>query len=146
MNIGKFIKLIATGACAGMLSLFAATAHAQEELYKAFGGKEGIVKIVDDFVGFAAADPRVNFQFAKTNIPHLKAMLVEMLCAGTGGPCKYTGRDMKSAHAGMGITNAQFNAIAEHMYHAWEKNNVPYSLQNKVMAILAPMQHDIVTK
>ena len=121
-------------------------AHADVSLYNTFGGKEGITRIVDDFVGFVAADTRINFQFAKADIPRLKGHLVDMICGATGGPCKYAGRDMVSAHAGMGITNAQFNALAEDMQRAWDKNGIPYRQQNKLMAMLAPMEHQIVTK
>jgi hemoglobin len=129
-----------------VLSLPLETAHADDSLYHTFGGKEGIIRIVDDFVGFVAADTRINFQFAKTDIPRLKGHLVDMICGATGGPCKYAGRDMVSAHAGMGITNAQFNALAEDMQRAWDKNRIPYRQQNKLMAMLAPMERQIVTK
>lgn len=129
-----------------VLALPLGLAHADDSLYNTFGGKEGITKIVDDFVGFVAADTRINFQFAKTDIPRLKGHLVDMICGATGGPCKYAGRDMVSAHAGMGITNAQFNALAEDMQRAWDKNSIPYRQQNKLMAMLAPMEHQIVTK
>lgn len=146
MNVTKFTKLTGTIVCTAILSLSSTMAHADDTLYKAFGGKEGIAKIVDDFVGITAADPRVNFQFAKTDIAGLKKLLNEQLCAATGGGCAYTGRDMKTAHAHMGVTNAQYNAIAENMYDAWDKNGIPYRVQNKVMAVLATMQRDIVTK
>jgi hemoglobin len=146
MNSPRFATLLGAIACTTMLSLSPATAHAQKTMYEQLGGKEGMAKIVDDFVGFVAADTRINFQFGKTDIPHLKAMLNDQLCSATGGGCVYKGRDMKSTHAGMGVTNAQFNALAEDMQLAWEKNKVPYHRQNKLMAILAPMQKDIVTK
>ena len=146
MKLRKFAKPIAIAAA---LSLCAGIAQAGDELYKAFGSKEGITKIVDDFVGNVVADKRINFQFASLNAPRverLKGLLVDMLCGATGGPCEYKGRDMKTTHAGMGINDAQFNALAEDMYIAWDKNGVPYHVQNKVMAILATMQKDIVTK
>lgn len=146
MNLTKITAHAGVIICAAMFSLCASPAQSEETLYDALGGKVSITKLIDDFVGFVAADPRINFQFGKADIPHLKVQLVDMLCAGTGGPCKYTGRDMKSTHAGMGITNAQFNALAEDLYLAFDKNGVPYRLQNKVIAMLAPMQREIVTK
>ena len=149
MNPSQFVKPMAIAAFTAALSLSAGMAQAADDLYKAFGSKEGITKVVDDFVGFVVADPRINFQFGKMNaagVAHLKMQLVDMLCGATGGPCTYTGRDMKSTHAGMNINPAQFNALAEDMYAAWDKNGVPYHDQNKVMAILATMQSDIVTK
>ena len=144
MIIVKGFRQCCLSAC--ILALPIGLTHADDSLYSAFGGQQGVTKIVDDFVGFVAADKRINFQFAKTDIPRLKGHLVEMICAATGGPCKYTGRDMTSTHAGMGITDAQFNALAEDMRRAWDKNNVPFRRQNKLLALLAPMERQIVTK
>ena len=70
----------------------------------------------------------------------------EQFCAALGGGCTYTGGDMKSVHAGMNVTNAQFNALAEDLYHAMTTVGVPYHTQNKIIGLLAPMQRDIVTK
>jgi hemoglobin len=74
-------------------------------------GNEAITAVVDDFVGRVGNDGRINGTFANANIPNLKAMLVEQICAGSGGPCTYTGREMKATHAGMPITNEQFDAL-----------------------------------
>src|SRR5215467_4683535 len=83
---------------------------ADKSLYERLGGKEAITAVVDDFVGRVAADNRINSFFATTDIPRLKMNLVNQICEASGGPCKYTGRDMKTTHRGMGITNAQFDA------------------------------------
>ena len=69
----------------------------QKSLYDRLGGLGAITAVVDDFVGNVAADNRINKFFAKTDIPRLKRLLVEQICAGTGGPCTYTGRDMRSS-------------------------------------------------
>src|SRR5712691_2903525 len=82
---------------------------ADKSLYDRLGGKDAITAVVDDFVDRVAADNRINKFFAKANVPRLKMMLVDQICEATGGPCKYTGRDMKSAHKGMGITNTAFD-------------------------------------
>jgi hemoglobin len=71
-------------------------------------------------------------------------LLYEQLCQLSGGPCRYTGRDMRSAHQKLQITTAQFNALAEDLYLALGHSGVPYRLQNKLMAKLAPMKRDIV--
>ena len=140
------IKFAAAALALALLSLGAAPALAQTSMYESLGGKASIAKVVDDFVGIVAADTRINFQFGKTDIPRLKTMLNDQLSGALGGPCTYTGRDMTAAHAGMGVTNAQFNAIAEDLYVALEKNGVPYRTQNQIMAMLAQMQRQIVTK
>src|SRR5256885_16841197 len=85
----------------------------QKSLYDRLGGQGALVAVVDDFVGNVAADSRINKFFAKTDIPRLKRLLVEQICAGTGGPCTYTGRDMRAVHARIGITDAQINALVE---------------------------------
>lgn len=115
-------------------------------LYARLGGQAAIVAVVDDFVANVAADKRINSFFAATDIAHLKAALVEQLCAGTGGPCKYAGKDMKSAHRGMGVSTADFNALVEDLGKTLTKFNVPAKEQGELVAILAPMKADIVEK
>ena len=116
----------------------------QRSLYERLGGQGAIVAVVDDFVGNVAADNRINKFFAKTDIPRLKRLLVEQICAGTGGPCTYTGRDMKSAHAGMGINDAQFNALVEDLVKTLDKFKVPEKEKGELLGILGPMKPSIV--
>jgi hemoglobin len=93
-----------------------------------------------------AADRRINGFFAKANIGRLKARLVEQICQGTGGPCVYSGGDMKSVHAGMGIQSKHFNALVEDLGKSLNKFKVPAREQKQLVAILAPMKKDIVTR
>ena len=116
----------------------------QKSLYDRLGGQGAIVAVVDDFVGNVAADNRINKFFARTDIPRLKRLLVEQICAGTGGPCTYTGRDMKSAHAGMGITDAQFNALVEDLVKSLDKFKVPEKEKGELLGVLGPMKPSIV--
>ena len=129
--------------------LSAAQAQAQmmqKTLYERLGGQPAIVAVVDDFVGNVAKDKRINKFFAHTDIANLKAKLVEQICAGTGGPCTYTGRDMKTAHAGLGIRSRDFNALVGDLAKTLKKFKVPKKEQGELVAILAPMKKDIVTK
>ena len=91
-----------------------------------------------------AADKRINGQFANANIPRLKSLLVDQICAGTGGPCTYTGRDMKTAHAGMKISDGDFGALVEDLAKTLDKFKVP-ERKNELLGILDPMKKDIVT-
>lgn len=116
----------------------------QKSLYDRLGGQGALVAVVDDFVGNVAADNRINKFFAKTDIPRLKRLLVEQICAGTGGPCTYTGRDMKSAHARMGINDAQFNALVEDLVKSLDKFKVPEKEKGELLGILGPMKPSIV--
>jgi hemoglobin len=115
-----------------------------QSLYQRLGGQSAIVAVVDDFVGNVAADARINKRFASTNIPHLKKMLVEQICAGTGGPCKYTGLDMKTAHRDMNITDAEFNALVEDLVKSLDKFKVPAREKGELLGVLGPMKGDIV--
>src|SRR5215831_19173438 len=115
-------------------------------LYDRLGGYGAIAAVVDDFVKNVAADKRINKFFANANIDRLKARLVEQICQGTGGPCVYTGRDMKSVHAGMGIRGKDFDALVQDLAKSLNKFKVPAREQKQLVAILAPMKKDIVTR
>jgi len=117
---------------------------ADKSLYERLGGKEAITAVVDDFVGRVAADKRINGFFAKANVPRLKMMLVDQICEATGGPCKYTGRDMKNTHQGMGITNADFDALVGDLVASLDKFKVGEREQQELLAALGPMRKNIV--
>ncbi len=113
-------------------------------LYDRLGGKAAITAVVDEFVGNVAKDPRINNRFATTDIPRLKGHLVAQVCSASGGPCAYSGRDMKTTHAGMRITSAEFTALVEDLVAALNTLNVPKTEQNELLGLLGPMQSDIV--
>ena len=123
-----------------------AGARADKTLYESMGGETVLRSAVDHFADNVQSDDRINFTFAEADMLKFKKLIFEQLCNLSGGPCKYTGRDMRTSHAKLNINNAEFNALAEDLYIALDQAGVPYRLQNKLMALLAPMQHDIVTK
>jgi len=127
-------------ACAGK------DAKKDRPLYERLGGKGAIVAVVDDFVGNVAADQRIAQHFADANIDRLKKMLVDQICQGTGGPCVYTGLDMKTAHRGRYISEADFNALVDDLLKSLDKFRVPEKERNELLSILGPMKKDIVTK
>ena len=120
------------------------TSKPEASLYQRLGGQEAITAVVDDFVANVAADSRINARFANTDIPRFKQLLVDQICAGTGGPCTYTGRDMKTTHAGMGITDAEFDALVEDLVRSLDKFKVPAAEKEELLGILGPMKSDIV--
>ena len=122
----------------------ASAAHAEATLYEQIGGEPVLRKTVDEFMIIMEKDDRINFSFGNTDTAKFKQLLFEQLCNITGGPCAYTGRTMKESHEKLAINNTMFNALAEDVYLAFDRAGVPYRLQNKVMAIFAPMQRDIV--
>jgi len=135
-----FMVAFALGACQSTMM----APSPQKSLYDRLGGTPAITAVVDDFVGNVAADGRINGLFARTDIPRLKKLLVEQICAGTGGPCTYTGRSMQAAHKGMNITDAQFNALVEDLQKSLNKFKVPEKEQADLLAVLGPMKPQIV--
>jgi len=116
-------------------------------LYKRLGGREGIKLVVDDFVAFLVADPRVNTRFKDMKGPEvekLKTNAADQVCEATGGPCSYLGRDMKTAHRGLKITEAEWTATVENLVKALDKNRVGAAEKNELLGALAPMKPDIV--
>jgi hemoglobin len=114
-------------------------------LYTRLGGEPAIQAVINDFLTNVAADTRINHFFAKTDLTHLNMALVTLISQSTGGPDKYTGKDMKTAHAGMMITTADFNALVEDLTKSLTKLNVPTREQSDLLALLGPMKSDIVT-
>lgn len=119
-------------------------AQAGPTLYERMGGEAKLKAVADEFTNTVLADDRINFTFAETDLNKFRRLIFEQLCELTQGPCKYTGRTMKESHKKLDINNAMFNALAEDMYIALDRVHVPYRLQNRLMAMLAPMQKDIV--
>jgi len=128
-----------------------AWAQATKSLYDRLGGKTAIVAVVDEFVANCAADARINKFFAataadKNRLATFKNNLVDQICEAAGGPCKYTGKDMKSAHAGLGISNADFNALVEDLTKALDKFKVGKTEQDQLLGVLGPMRPQIVER
>jgi hemoglobin len=117
----------------------------QPELYDRLGGQRAIVAVVDDFIGNVAGDPRINMRFANTDIPRLKSLLVEFVCMATGGPCKYSGRDMETTHAGMEVVDEEFAALVEDLVKTLDKFKVPEKEKNSLLGALGALQSRIVT-
>jgi hemoglobin len=126
-----------------LLAACASTAPAPT-LYQRLGGQAGIDALALDLLERSAADPRIRGDFAEADIVNLHERLVEQLCALSGGPCTYRGRDMRAAHMGLGITEADFNALVENLLDAMRARGLPVATQNELLALLAPMQREIV--
>jgi hemoglobin len=116
----------------------------QSSLYERLGGLDAITAVVDDFVARCAGDSRINGKFARTDVPRLKKMLVDQVCQATGGPCTYSGRDMKETHLGMGVTAGEFDALVEDLVTTLNQFNVPKPEQDELLGLLGPMRGDIV--
>lgn len=121
-----------------------------KSLWDRLGGRPAVEAVVADFVAMAAADPQVNFfrdgrfPLDEAGVAHLKQMLVEQISSVSGGPLKYTGRDMKEVHEGMKITEAEFNALAGDLVAVLNKYKVPKAEIDELVGIIATTKPAIV--
>ena len=120
-------------------------ASKDDQLYRAFGEKAGLVSLMDDFMVRLLDDARTGPQFKPANQQRVKEQLVEQLCALSGGPCVYKGADMKSSHANLDITKADFHALVEVLQSAMDAKGIPFRKQGEMLTLLAPMHRDIIT-
>lgn len=121
-----------------------AKAEAPKKLFDRLGGKPAVEAVIDDFLGRVAGDETINSGFAVGHVPRLRQRLVELVCSATGGPCTYSGRDMGTAHAGMKITNAQFDSLVGHLVATLDKFKVPAQEKGELLGLLGPMRGSIV--
>ncbi len=136
------IRLVAIALLAG--AGLSACASSEPTLYQRLGGTPGIAAVMDDFVDNVRADPAINKRFAAADIQHTKAMLTELVCQASGGPCKYTGRSMKETHRGMDIREDEFNSMVGDMNKTLDKFKLPSRERGEVLNLLASMKGDIV--
>lgn len=131
-----------------LLTLSVATASfaadAPKSLYDRLGGKPALEAVVGELWAIASTDARIKGRFAATKPEVFGAQLVDFLCQASGGPCQYKGKDMKAAHTGMKLTDAEFNALADDVTKALNKFKVPAKEQGEVLGMLGSLKGDIV--
>jgi hemoglobin len=123
-----------------------ATPFTGPAMWQAFHGQPGVDRVVDDLVDASLKDPRISEIFKAHDIVRLRRTLKEQFCYILGGGCAYTGRDMKAAHKDLGVQNADFNALVEHLQAAMDREKIPFHIQNRFLAKLAPMQRTTVER
>jgi len=144
--------LIASIAIGVLLSGFSnRSVYAQngDSLYKRLGGYDALAKVTDDFITRLATDKTLGrfFVGASDNSKmRIRQLVVDQLCAATGGPCVYIGRDMKTAHRGLGITEEDWNIAVKHLVATLNKFKVPKKEEKEVAAALTTLKADIVAK
>lgn len=119
---------------------------ADDALYRGLGGEEGIARIVDGMVDRAYADDRIKKKFDGVNPKALKESIRKQFCQLSGGPCVYDGETMAKSHAHLALDKADFNALVEDLQFAMDDQQVPFTVQNRLLALLAPMHRDIITR
>jgi len=120
---------------------------AGQPLYKRVGGYDAIAAVVDDFIGRLIADRQISRFFAGSSTDskqRIRQLVVDQLCAATGGPCIYTGRSMKASHEGLGITESDWQATVKHLVATLDKFKVPQKEKDEMLAIASSLKGDIV--
>ncbi len=132
---------------------------------RSVSGRDAIALVVDDFVANMVANPTIKGRFNFKESPKTKALiakglppalaelqvvstfkanLADQLCQATGGPCSYLGRDMKTTHMGMKITDAEWNATVEALAKALDRRKVPEAEKKELLGALGPLKGEIV--
>jgi hemoglobin len=141
----RFVLTLAL-ACASFFFYGAAVAQAGDALYRAFGEKAGIQSLVENFYDRLKIDARTAPFFKDTNRAHVVEQLTEQLCQLSGGPCVYKGAPMDKVHRDLEIGKRDFNALVEVLQDSMDAKGIAFRDQNRMLALLAPMHRDIVTK
>ena len=142
-------RFIFTLLLAASAALFHGRADAQTsntQLYQALGEKAGLARLMDRFVETLAVDTRTQVFFSNADKPRLKEQLTEQLCMLSGGPCVYTGAQMRGVHRGLEIARSDFNALIEVLQDTMDAQGIAFPVQNGLLARLAPMHREIVTR
>lgn len=120
-----------------------------QSLYKRLGGYDALAAVTDDFITRLATDKTLGrfFVGASDNSKmRIRQLVVDQLCAATGGPCVYIGRDMKASHKGLGITEEDWNIAVKHLLATLAKFKVPDKEQKEVAGAISGLKADIVEK
>jgi hemoglobin len=158
----SIIKRIALALCLMVTLAIVATAqqpnasmsgsiNSQEKksLYTRLGGYDAVAAVVDDFITRLATDKRFErffSGFSTDSKKRLRQHILDQFCVAAGGPCVYMGRDMKTTHAGLGISEADWDAAANHLVAALDKYKVPKAEKDELLAFVGTQKKDIVEK
>jgi hemoglobin len=149
-RLARPLVLAAVIAAASILTAtVSAQTAAKPSLYKRLGGYDAIAAVTDDFIGRLLADARFAKFFAGASTDSkgkIRQHVVDQLCNATGGPCLYTGRTMKQSHAGLGITEDEWNASVKLLTESLDKFKVPGAEKAELLAIAGTLKADIVEK
>jgi hemoglobin len=142
-----YLALTAFAAVAPFCAVPPQAVAQQASLYKRLGGYDAIAAVTDDFIGRLATDTQLKRFFGGLSVDSQKKLrqhVVDFLCNATGGPCVYTGRDMKTSHTGLGITDADWNASVNDLIATLDKFKVPEKEKGEVLGAVGGLKGDIV--
>ena len=128
----------------GLLLLLPLAGRAETTLFEDLGGREKISTFTTDLVDRLKKDPRIGHFFLETDMDRLHDRLTDMFCHLTGEKKRYRGANMMRAHEGLGIKDADFDALVEDLERAMDDYQVPWGTQTRFLAVLAPLKRDVV--
>lgn len=127
----------------------AAARQSGDTLYKRLGGYDAVAAVADDFIGRLATDKQLAkflVGLSEDSKKRLRQLVVDQLCAVTGGPCLYIGRDMKTSHKGLGISESDWNVAVNHLVATLKNFKVAKKEQDELLAAVSTLKADIVEK
>ncbi|HET9528415.1 MAG TPA: group 1 truncated hemoglobin [Pyrinomonadaceae bacterium] len=148
----RFQRTTVLGLVLSLLLTMSATASAatqEKSLYDRVGGYNALAAVVDDFIVRLVSDKQFEKFFigqSNDSKKRIRQHILDQFCAATGGPCVYTGREMKTSHAGLGITNAEWDAAAKHLVASLDKFKVPEKEKSEILSFVTSLKKDIVEK
>ena len=143
---GLLVAVLAAG-CASTTSAQSSSTGNAQSLYKRLGGYDAIAAVSDEFIGRLASDKQLSrflVGLSSDSQKRLRQLVVDQLCAATGGPCLYIGRDMKTVHAGLNITESDWDLTVKHLIASLDKFKVPEKEKNEFLALASSLKPDIV--
>jgi hemoglobin len=136
-----FVLLLAAGSVSAQTK--------EKPLYERLGGYDAIAAVTDDFAARLATDKKLGKFFvglSDDSMKRLRQHVVDFLCVATGGPCVYTGRDMKTSHTGLEITEEEWDISVKHLVATLDKFKVPEKEKSEVLTAVGGLKKDIVEK
>jgi hemoglobin len=137
------------GSFVAVLPARAQTSGAAPSLYTRLGGYDAITAVTDDFLGRLATDKQMSRFFVGVSADSLRKLrqhVVDQLCEASGGPCYYFGRSMKTVHAGLGITESDWQVTVKHLNATLDKFKVADNERTEILSMFAGVKKDIVEK
>ena len=146
---GLVLSLLLTMGATASLASTTNSQPQEKSLYERVGGYNALAAVVDDFIVRLVGDKQFEKFFVGQSTDSKKRIrqhILDQFCAATGGPCVYTGREMKTSHAGLGITNAEWDAAAKHLVASLDKFKVPEKEKGEILSFVTSLKKDIVEK
>lgn len=145
----KLLLVLSLGLLFAGSSMAQSTDPKDRSLYQRLGGYDALAAVTDDFIGRLAGDEALGKFFiglSNDSKSRVRQHVIDFLCKATGGPCVYTGRDMKLVHTGLGITKQEWTVSVKHLVATLDKFKVPEREKSEVLAAVGSLEKDIVEK